>query len=53
LLIFETLLIEIEGAKILREYGVGETIRGIAPKRGSPERQRKAKGLERDSTGKF
>ncbi len=41
------MLIGAEGARLLREYGTGER-RG-----GSPNRPRKAKRLERKSTGKF
>jgi hypothetical protein len=53
LLIFETMLIGAEGARLLREYGAGETPQALKRRGGSPERPRKAKCLERKSTGKF
>ncbi|CRK84104.1 hypothetical protein BN000_04104 [Neobacillus massiliamazoniensis] len=52
-MIFETMLIGAEGARLLREYGAGETPQAHKRRGGSPERPRKAKRLERKSTGKF
>ncbi len=48
-----TLLIGAEGARLLREYGAGETPQALKRRGGSPYRPRKAKRLERKSTGKF
>jgi hypothetical protein len=53
LLIFETILIGAEGARLMREYGAGETPQALKRRGGSPERPLKAKRLERKSTGKF
>ncbi|CRK83068.1 hypothetical protein BN000_03025 [Neobacillus massiliamazoniensis] len=52
-MIFETMLIGAEGARLLREYGAGETPQALKRRGGSPERPRKAKRLKRKSTGKF
>ncbi|CRK82430.1 hypothetical protein BN000_02355 [Neobacillus massiliamazoniensis] len=52
-MIFETMMIGAEGARLLREYGAGETPQALKRRGGSPERPRKAKRLERKSTGKF
>ncbi|CRK83523.1 hypothetical protein BN000_03494 [Neobacillus massiliamazoniensis] len=52
-MIFETMLIGAEGARLLWEYGTGETPQALKRRGGSPERPRKAKRLERKSTGKF
>ncbi|CRK81595.1 hypothetical protein BN000_01504 [Neobacillus massiliamazoniensis] len=52
-MILETMLIGAEGARLLREYGAGETPQALKRRGGSPERPRKAKRLERKSTGKF
>ena len=48
-----TMLIGAEGARLLREYGAGETPHALKRRGGSPDRPRKAKRLERKSTGKF
>ncbi|MFB5194059.1 hypothetical protein ACE198_03935 [Neobacillus sp. KR4-4] len=48
---FGTLLIGAEGARLLREYGAGETPQVLKRRGGSPQRPRKAKRLERKSTG--
>jgi hypothetical protein len=53
LLIFENMLIGAEGARLLRDYGAGETPQALKRRGDSPERPRKAKRLERKSTGKF
>jgi hypothetical protein len=50
---FLTLLIFAAGARLLREYGAGETPQALKRRGGSPNRPRKAKRLERKSTGKF
>jgi hypothetical protein len=47
------MLIGAEGARLLREYGAGETPQAHKRRGGSPERPRKANRLERKSTGKF
>ncbi|CRK82343.1 hypothetical protein BN000_02267 [Neobacillus massiliamazoniensis] len=38
---------------VLQEYGAGETPQALKRRGGSPERPRKAKRLECESTGKF
>jgi hypothetical protein len=48
-----TMLIGAEGARLLREDGAGETPQALKRRGGSPNRPRKAKLLERKSTGKF
>jgi hypothetical protein len=48
-----TLLIGVEGARLLRDYGTGEIPQALQRRGGSPNRPRKAKRLERKSTGKF
>jgi hypothetical protein len=48
-----TMLIGAEGARLLREDGSGETPQALKRRGGSPNRPRKAKLLERKSTGKF
>jgi hypothetical protein len=48
-----TMLIGAEGARLLREHGAGETPQALKRRGGSPNRPRKAKRLERESTGKF
>jgi hypothetical protein len=48
-----TMLIGVEGARLLREDGAGETPQALMRRGGSPNRPRKAKLLERKSTGKF
>jgi hypothetical protein len=48
-----TLLIGAEGARLLREDGAGETPQALKRRGGSPYRSRKAKRLERKSTGKL
>ncbi|WP_335383793.1 hypothetical protein [Neobacillus drentensis] len=51
---FLTKLIGAEGARLLRVYGAGETPQArLAPRRLPEHRPRKAKRLERKSTGKF
>ena len=50
---FITMLIGAEGARLLREYGAGETPQAHKRRGGSQDRPRKAKRLERKSTGKF
>jgi hypothetical protein len=50
---FGTLLIGAEGARLLRDYGTGETPQALKRRGGSPDRPRKAKRLERKSTDKF
>ncbi|QCJ44897.1 hypothetical protein FAY30_25100 [Bacillus sp. S3] len=47
------MLIGAEGARLLREHGTGETPQALKRRGGSPDRPRKAKHLERKSTGKF
>ncbi|MEH7335376.1 hypothetical protein V7161_22400 [Neobacillus drentensis] len=47
------MLIGAEGARLLREYGAGETPQALKRRGGSTNRPRKAKRLERKSTGKF
>jgi hypothetical protein len=47
------MLIGVEVARLLREYGTGETPQAQKRRGGSPNRPRKAKRLERKSTGKF
>jgi hypothetical protein len=47
------MLIGAEGARLLREDGAGETPQALKRRGGSPNRPRKAKRLERKSTGKF
>ncbi|OIK15905.1 hypothetical protein BIV60_07210 [Bacillus sp. MUM 116] len=44
------MLIGVEGARLLREYGAGETPQALKRRGGSPDRPRKAKRLERKST---
>jgi hypothetical protein len=53
IVVFGTMLIGVEGARLLREYGAGETPQSLKRRGGSPNRPRKAKRLERKSTGKF
>jgi hypothetical protein len=48
-----TMLIGAEGARLLREDVAGETPQALKCRGGSPNRPRKAKRLERKSTGKF
>jgi hypothetical protein len=48
-----TMLIGAEGARLLREDGAGETPQALKCRGGSPNRPRKAKRLERKSTGKI
>jgi hypothetical protein len=48
---FANMLIGAEDARLLREYGAGETPQALKRRGGSPERPRKAKRLERKSTG--
>jgi hypothetical protein len=50
---FITMLTGAEGARLLREYGDGETPQALKRRGGSPDRPRKAKRLERKSTDKF
>ena len=50
---FITQLIGAEGARLLREYGAGETPQALIRRGGSPARPRKAKRLELQSTAKF
>ncbi|WP_335386775.1 hypothetical protein [Neobacillus drentensis] len=47
------MLIGAEGARLLREYGTGETPQALKRRGGFPDRPRKAKRLERKSTGKY
>ncbi|WP_335382240.1 hypothetical protein [Neobacillus drentensis] len=47
------MLIGAGGARLLREYGTGETPQALQRRGGSPNRPRKAKRLQRKSTGKF
>jgi hypothetical protein len=47
------MLIGAEGAILLREDGAGETPKALKRRGGSSNRPRKAKCLERKSTGKF
>jgi hypothetical protein len=47
------MLIGAEGARLLREYGAGETPQALKRRGGSPYRPRKAKRLERKSTDKY
>jgi hypothetical protein len=50
---FDTLLIGEEGARLLREYGAGETPQArVAPRR-LPEPPAESERLERKSTAKF
>ncbi|MEH7482229.1 hypothetical protein V7157_14340, partial [Neobacillus drentensis] len=50
IVVIVTLLIGAEGARLLREYGAGETPQALQCRGGSPNRPRKAKCLERKST---
>jgi hypothetical protein len=50
---FRTMLIFAEGARLLQEYGAGETPQALKRRGGSPYRLRKAKHLEHKSTDKF
>ncbi|CRK84617.1 hypothetical protein BN000_04660 [Neobacillus massiliamazoniensis] len=50
---FYAMLIGAEGARLLREYGAGETPQALKRRGGSPERPRKAKRPERKSTVTF
>ncbi len=47
------MLIGAEVARLLREYGAGETPQGRSPEEAPWTRPRKAKRLERKSTGKY
>ncbi len=50
---FVIMLIGAEGARLLRDYGVGLTPQVLKRRGGSPDRPGKAKRLERKSTDKF
>ncbi|PLS02020.1 hypothetical protein [Neobacillus cucumis] len=53
IVVFYTLLIGEEGARLLREYGAGETPQALMRRGGSPARPRKASAWIRKSTAKF
>ncbi|WP_335386492.1 hypothetical protein [Neobacillus drentensis] len=53
MLILHTLLIGSECARLLREYGAGETPQARSAEEAPPERPRGAACMERKSTDKF
>jgi hypothetical protein len=53
IVVFYNLLIEAEGARLLREYGAGETPQALSAPRRSPGTPAESERLERKSTAIF